>query len=349
MLLRSWRIIFVLSLYILTLLCYLGPVFISNWWMSGQMMKLDPNHLASRIISLCNCVAAGIFLAMCFLGLIPNVRDDFRQILHEFHWNWHVSVGDCVVIIGFFFTLTLEQLLACWKERKLSNSNDEKDEVQTLLDEKEMDNYGDTELSTISAIEYSDKPRNGDMRLELVPEDTKNYGTRTEVVVTPGGHSHLPVLLEENGGMRFFLLLLAISMHSVFEGIALGLQNDISRALHLFVAVVIHECLVAVALGVNSASVQLSTRKNVKFAIAFAATIPLGVLLGVSIGHTPGLTGRAVSAFFQGFAAGIFLHVVFQDFLPVELSNKKDRMFKVLFFFLGFVILTGVIVLINDR
>ena len=43
-----------------------------------------------------------------------------------------------------------------------------------------------------------------------------------------GGHSHgeLALSLERERGARFLLLVLAVQLHSFFEGIALGLQTQ---------------------------------------------------------------------------------------------------------------------------
>ncbi|KFM70734.1 Zinc transporter ZIP3, partial [Stegodyphus mimosarum] len=59
-----------------------------------------------------------------------------------------------------------------------------------------------------------------------------------------------------------------------------------------------------------------------KFASLYSAAIPLGVVIGAAIERAPGTAGDVISAILQGLAAGTFLHVTFQEFIPSEFSNR---------------------------
>lgn len=129
-------------------------------------------------------------------------------------------------------------------------------------------------------------------------------------------------------------------------GLALGLQNDVTKALHLFIGIILHECLVAFALGLNSARIECSLKTNIRFAIVFSATIPIGIVLGVGLGYTPGLLGRIISAIFQGLAAGTFIHVTFHELIPSEFlsDNESDiysnsKLCKIFLLFIGFIVM----------
>lgn len=108
---------------------------------------------------------------------------------------------------------------------------------------------------------------------------------------------------------------------------ALGLQTNLKTAIHLFIGIILHECLVALALGLNAVRLQQDTIQmttHLKFATVFSLNIPLGNLLGILIGYTPGHIGRFVSAIFQGFAAGTFIHVTFFELIPEEFIHNGD-------------------------
>ncbi|GIY86020.1 zinc transporter ZIP3 [Caerostris extrusa] len=66
--------------------------------------------------------------------------------------------------------------------------------------------------------------------------------------------------------------------------------------------------------------------------------IPVGIIIGIGIQHTPGTSGETTSAILQALTCGIFLHVIFGDFLPTEFSRGRDRILRVLFVVLGFII-----------
>ncbi|KAJ8408414.1 hypothetical protein AAFF_G00258280 [Aldrovandia affinis] len=138
-------------------------------------------------------------------------------------------------------------------------------------------------------------------------------------------------------------LVLALSAHSVFEGLALGLQEDGAKLGSLFLGVVIHETLAAVALGVNVAKASLPMRDAAKLGIAVSLMIPLGMGLGMGIESTQTLAGSIISAVLQGMAAGTFLFVTFFEILSRELEDKHDRLLKVLFLILGYGVLAGLV------
>uniref|UniRef100_A0A8C6WRL4 Zinc transporter ZIP3 n=1 Tax=Neogobius melanostomus TaxID=47308 RepID=A0A8C6WRL4_9GOBI len=131
-------------------------------------------------------------------------------------------------------------------------------------------------------------------------------------------------------------LVLALSAHSVFEGLALGLQDRGDKLGGLFLGVAVHETLAAVALGVSVAKASLPMRDAAKLGATVSAMIPLGVVVGVSIESAQTLAGSVVSAVLQGLAAGTFLFVTFFEILAPELEEKEDRLLKVLFLVLGY-------------
>lgn len=73
-------------------------------------------------------------------------------------------------------------------------------------------------------------------------------------------HDHQLNHFEFNEGLSFgslmgvILLLCAMSVHSVFEGLAVGLQLTIQRTLALFSAILLHKLIIALGIGVNLAT-----------------------------------------------------------------------------------------------
>lgn len=106
--------------------------------------------------------------------------------------------------------------------------------------------------------------------------------------------------------LGFFMLIASASIHSLFEGLALGLIKQGNKAINLFIGIFLHECIIAVALGISASKVN----KGILFGLIFSATIPFGILLGVLIGYTPGLVGKFISAVFQALATGILENIL---------------------------------------
>lgn len=155
----------------------------------------------------------------------------------------------------------------------------------------------------------------------------------------PHGHQHghfNPARLAGAGPLRLLGLVFALSAHSLFEGLALGLQDDGARLASLFLGVAIHEALAAVALGVSVAKASLGMRHAVKLGLAVSLMIPLGTALGMAIESAQTLAATAASVVLQGLAAGTFLFITFFEILSRELDEKQDRLLKVLFLILGY-------------
>ncbi|XP_054709286.1 zinc transporter ZIP3-like [Uloborus diversus] len=350
LLMQGLRAAFIFCLYFLTLACYLAPVLITKYWGSKTQLISSPSRAMKnkqffyRLISWCNCTATGIFLAMCFLGLLPNVQELFHSILKNAGYDTKFPLTECIIVLGFILTLLLEQSILNWQEQKESCLQEDMEQNQGLLEECEMQDLSDDtsglrddhEQRLVEELQHKSFHESGenDSNVDVI--------SMSNNIDHDHGHNHFKILLHREKGFPFFILALATGLHSIFEGVTLGLQTNVTKAVHLFVAIIIHECLVAAALGINSTRLKYSFLSYFKFAIVFSAAIPAGVIIGILIGHAPGTAGEVASAVLQGLSAGIFLHVTFQDFLPSEFSNRQDRILKVSFLIIGFTIIASV-------
>ncbi|GBM29310.1 Zinc transporter ZIP3 [Araneus ventricosus] len=346
LLLQLLRAGFATCFYLLTFACYLAPILIAKYWKSKAQSIASPDRaiqskqFGNRIISWFNCTAIGIFLSTCFLGIFPNVKDMFTTLLQKLDQNTQFPLAECVIVFGFILTLLLEQSLLSWQERKESRLQDDIEQNRGLLEECEMQDLSDEPSYIREEHELSlvDGFQSKSLRLSNCDEQNINDDNLsiTNDIDHGRSHNHMSLLVHRGSGFSFLILVLACGLHSIFEGITLGLQTSTTKAVHLFIAIIIHQCLMAVALGINSTKLKYSFGFYFKFALGLSAFVPAGIIIGILVQHAPGTIGELISAFLQGLSAGVFLHVTFQDFLPSEFSNKKDRILKVLFVLLGF-------------
>lgn len=335
-LLMILRAAFVTCLYFLTLACYLAPIIIAKHWKSKTLSLSSPSQAyeskqyGNRIISWCNCTSIGIFLSMCFLGIFPTVKEMIQKICEKSDFKTNFPITEFLIIIGFILTLLMEQSIHKWQERAESSLRDNAEQNEGLL---EMQDFNDEPAYIQEEQEQSlvqSRPR------DFTDEDLNTDDLSTRVL---HGHSHISLLSHRGNNLSFVILVIATGLHSLFEGVALGLQSNTSKAVHLFVAIIIHECLMSLALGMSSTKLKYSFSSYLKFAFFLSAVIPVGVVIGVLVEHAPGTGGEIASAILQGLSAGVFLHVSFQDFLPKEFTNRQDRIIKVCFVSLGFIII----------
>ncbi|KAK6314386.1 hypothetical protein J4Q44_G00158450 [Coregonus suidteri] len=274
-----------------------------------------------KALALCNSFGGGVFLATCFNALLPAVRDKVDEVLHLVTITTDYPLAETMMMLGFFLTVFVEQAVLTFKKEKPS-----------FID-LETFNAGGSEAGSDS--EY-DTPFISPTRGSPVGRH-QHHGHH---------HGHLsPTELARAGPLRLASLVLALSAHSVFEGLALGLQEDGAKLGSLFLGVGIHETLAAVALGVSVAKAALPMRDAIKLGVTVSLMIPIGIGLGMCINSAQNLAGSIASVVLQGLAAGTFLFVTFFEILSRELEDKHDRLLKVLFLILGYGVLAGLMLI----
>jgi zinc transporter 1/2/3 len=81
-----------------------------------------------------------------------------------------------------------------------------------------------------------------------------------------------------------FFVILALSFHSVFEGLAIGLQNNAASTWLLFVGVGAHKFLIAFCVGMELfTSRQQSIKTAAGYLVTFAVMSPLGIAIGLGV------------------------------------------------------------------
>ena len=134
---------------------------------------------------------------------------------------------------------------------------------------------------------------------------------------------------------RPMLLFVVLSLHSMITGIALGLETAMMTTISLFIAIIAHKGAAAFALGTALASAKRKNNRRTIF--IFAATTPLGILLGTVL--SDGLSSnwaKGFEAIFDGLAAGTFLYVALMDIFIEAFRDGTGRWSKLFFAMAGF-------------
>ncbi|NWU92725.1 S39A3 protein, partial [Upupa epops] len=267
-----------------------------------------------KVLALCNSFGGGVFLATCFNALLPAVREKLDEVLRQSNVTTDYPVAETIMMVGFFMTVFVEQLVLTFQKEKPS-----------FID-LETFNAG----SDVGSDSEYESPFIASSRGRLAHSDA-------------GQHSHGLRLheLSRSGPLRLVGLVIALCTHSIFEGLALGLQEEGDKVMSLFLGVAIHEMLVAVALGISMAKASLPLKDAVKMAVAVSLMIPLGIGIGLGIESARSAASNVVSLLLQGIAGGTFLFVTFFEILAKELEDKSSRLWKVLFLMLGYAALAG--------
>ncbi|XP_069193909.1 zinc transporter ZIP3 isoform X1 [Procambarus clarkii] len=157
------------------------------------------------------------------------------------------------------------------------------------------------------------------------------------------GHSHLGISKLGSKGIAFnlrsLLVILALSFHSVFEGLAVGLQENDTDVWYLLLAICAHKFVIAFCVGLELLAGGTSAGLMVVYMVVFALVSPLGIAIGIVVtenlsseeeGHLVAVT------ILQGLAGGTILYVTFFEVLERERGRGGGRILKFLFVLMGF-------------
>lgn len=94
--------------------------------------------------------------------------------------------------------------------------------------------------------------------------------------------------------MRSLILIMALSLHHLFEGMSLGLQHTVTSVFTLLLALMCHETIISFSLGLQFIKCKYSLKRFIITAVAVSTIMPIGVAIGKS------LLGAAFFVYFNG-------------------------------------------------
>ncbi|XP_043521900.1 zinc transporter ZIP3 [Frieseomelitta varia] len=140
-------------------------------------------------------------------------------------------------------------------------------------------------------------------------------------------------------------LLLALTVHAVLEGLAVGLQKVTSEVFLLVGAVASHKFVVGFCLGVELAGADSTIPRLVLAIFVFSAGSAIGIGIGMLTFNMKNKWTEVAVPILQGIAGGTLLYVTVSEILPRERARwhrNPRRSAGILQFFsviLGFVVI----------
>ncbi|KAM4709076.1 zinc transporter ZIP2 [Discoglossus pictus] len=287
------------ALLILTLVFGLIPARVS--WFNRNGAK-GSHHLVLCLIS---SFAAGIFMGACLLHVVADYLSNIATELSYINY----PMGELILSFGFFFVLLIERVvLQCCR-----HPHDTPQDGIPLPD-------------TQTASEATNYHNKKEPPAEIsVPDE--------------GPHNHVHPDLYSHSSFRSLILFISLSIHSVFEGLAIGLQTNFSSALQIAIAVLIHKGIIVFSLSLKL--VQSLTRPAwlLIYIVCFSLMSPIGIAIGIGVTLGKTTVISLVEVILEGIASGTFVYVTFLEILPQELNSEEKPLLKVLFIVIGFTIM----------
>ena len=128
-----------------------------------------------------------------------------------------------------------------------------------------------------------------------------------------------------------FVLMIALSVHSIFEGMALGLMNEMKPFINLMISILVHKFAESMSISIAMQKSEFPFSKLVKFILLFSCATPLGTLSGILLNGAP----EIVNIVFTSLAGGTFIYVACSELIVEEFSLPGNRWWKLLAFMTG--------------
>ncbi|XP_070819302.1 zinc transporter ZIP1 [Chaetodon trifascialis] len=177
-------------------------------------------------------------------------------------------------------------------------------------------------------------------RAPLMQDNRNGHGHATSPDLESSGH-HVHVDFQAHSPFRSFMLFLSLSLHSVFEGLAIGLQSTDSKVLEICIAILVHKSIIVFSLSVKLVQSAVRPLWVTAYIGVFAVMSPIGIAIGISVMEAQLAAGALIQAVLEGLAAGTFVYITFLEILPHELNSPGKQLLKVLFILLGFSVMAA--------
>ncbi|XP_022067149.1 zinc transporter ZIP1 [Acanthochromis polyacanthus] len=264
----------------------------------------DGTDTHRTVLSLISCFAGGVFLAACLLDIIPDYLSDINAELDARKVETSFPLPEFIIAVGFFTVLILERIVLNCRELRGSPA----ERAPLIADNRNGHGHG--------------------------------HGATTSPDLESSGH-HVHVDFQAHSPFRSFMLFLSLSLHSVFEGLAIGLQSTDSKVLEICIAILVHKSIIVFSLSIKLVQSAVRPLWVVAYVGVFAVMSPLGIAIGISVMEAELAAGALIQSVLEGLAAGTFVYITFLEILPHELNSPGRQLLKALFILLGFSIMAA--------
>lgn len=313
-------------LFIASMICGTAPLVLAKKfnWISAE----DATNLKStnRVVMTLLSFGGGVLLSTTFMHLMPEIQENVEYLQRQGSLRYFdFSLTPLLTCCGFFIMYLVEELVHMYihsRERKNGQAAPLVRNLSVRQSRGGVTANGDKSgtNSTSDLVE----PR----------KDPENHGHSHG-----HQHSHMPVDMGDDvtSALRGLLIVLALSIHELFEGLAVGLESSTSHVWYMLGAISAHKLVIAFCIGVELIATRTKFYLTIIYITTFAIVSPLGIGIGILLVGGEGATAAGVSSvILQGLASGTLLYVIFFEIWKGDRSGILQYIASIVGFFLMF-------------
>eukprot|EP01133_Synstelium_polycarpum_P004302 gene4302-5025_t len=309
------------------------------------------------ILSVLTCFSAGIILAGGFNHLLPGATEAFAEYFeHTDPENKYAGFpfAETLSIFVLFLLVALDKLFV---ERGLGETGAGHNHMDLSQHNHSSNHVPDIDLEAGVVtpgnpdIEAGVTPGNPDELKKDKDAHSHSHGDKKDKDSHSHGHmagkkSHTDLHEDGNGKSRTanasqaWIFLIALSVHSIFDGLGLGAETNRSGFYGLLVAVLAHKMLDGFALGVPVYFAKFSKLQTAIVLVFCALMTPLGIGIGMGISNLyDGAGSELAKGIILSITCGSFFYISLIELLPSGLCQPGWLKLKLSLAFLGWAIL----------
>lgn len=151
------------------------------------------------------------------------------------------------------------------------------------------------------------------------------------------GHHHATVS-KGASYMSAMVILTAMGIHGLFEGLAYGVSSTEEEVLNMFIAIAAHKWCDSLVVGISFVAAELPFKMALSLTVFLSFFTPMGILFGYLASENKVITGV-----FQALSAGTFLYISCAEIIIEEFAIADKKFWKFLMYTLGilFIVVMG--------
>jgi solute carrier family 39 (zinc transporter), member 1/2/3 len=238
----------------------------------AQVKRFTESKLA---ISVANAFSGGVFLSLAFGHMLPHACHGFEGSGYSETVPYYLS------LTGYLLIFFVEKI--AFDAHELLHDDADGQHSHHHGDGADTAAAADAALQASAAAAGKGRRANG---------SSSSAGSSSSVVAT-GNSGAAAAAKGANSGRSATILLLALSVHSLFETMALGLSGSKLNTVLLAMSIGLHQPAESLALLVSFLKTGMPEKSIIKMLSLFSCVGPLGVAAGLLIAQ---YAGKLVSA-----------------------------------------------------
>lgn len=141
----------------------------------------------------------------------------------------------------------------------------------------------------------------------------------------------------EPNWLRGLGIIVALSLHELFGGMAIGLEMSVSTVWFMTGAIAVHKLVLAFCIGMEIMMAHTRLLVAVIYLLVFSIVTPIGVGIGIAVSESSAANQPStVSGILQGLACGTLIYVVFFEIVAKNHAGLRVLLSSVVGFILMF-------------